>query len=77
MRDYKLLASNVPALFADVEIGHIGTYYQMNGGKMGKAAVKFFDWQLKGNMTAKAEFCSKTSSLTGIGFKIESKNGLC
>ena len=45
---------------------------------MDKAAVAFFKWQQKGDNTQKATFCSPASSqLTKIGFKIETKNGLC
>jgi hypothetical protein len=68
----------VPALYADAEIGHIGTYYQMHGGKMGRIGIKFLEWKLKGNETAKAEFCSPANSaLTSVGWKIQSKSGMC
>jgi len=68
----------VPALKATIDIGHIGSYYQRYGGSMGKAAVAFFKWQQKGDATQKATFCSPTSSaLVKIGFKIQTKNGLC
>ena len=67
-----------PALKATIDIGHIGSYYQRYGGSMGKAAVAFFKWQQKGDATQKATFCSPASSqLVKIGFKIQTKNGLC
>jgi hypothetical protein len=46
---------------------------------MGKAAVAFFTWQMKGNQTGKAEFCnpSPDSVLGKLGFKTETKNGIC
>ena len=74
--DYAKL--KVPALKATIEVGHIGTYYQKCGGKMGKAAVSFFKWQQKGDAASKAIFCDpSTSDLTKLGFKIESKNSMC
>jgi len=69
---------SVPALKATVDVGHIGTYYQKYGGKFGRAAVAFFKWQQKGDSASKALFCSPASSeLTKVGFKIESRNGMC
>jgi hypothetical protein len=46
---------------------------------MGKAAVAFFKWQQKGDETSKALFCSKDagSALAKVGFKIDTKNGIC
>jgi hypothetical protein len=69
----------VPALKASADIGHIGTYYQKYGGKMGKAAVAFFKWQQKGDLSQKPLFCSPSadSTLIKAGFKVESKNGMC
>jgi hypothetical protein len=68
----------VPVLKATIDIGHIGTYYQKYGGKMGKAAVSFFKWQQKGDTSQKSKFCnSGASELVRLGFKIQTKNGLC
>jgi hypothetical protein len=46
---------------------------------MGKAAVAFLKWKLKGDESQKALFCNPAtdSSLVKLGFKIESKNGIC
>jgi hypothetical protein len=69
----------VPAIKLSAEIGHIGTYYQKYGGKMGKAAVAFFKWQQKGDASQKSFFCGAgaDSPLVKVGFKIVSKNGMC
>ena len=62
-----------------IEVGHIGTYYQKYGGKMGKAAVAYFSWMLKGDLEAKKLFCSPApdSDLVKAGFKFEAKSGMC
>jgi hypothetical protein len=43
---------------------------------MGKAAVAFLKWQLKGDAAGKAEFCgtSPTSELAKLEFKVQSQN---
>ena len=61
-----------------IDTGHMGSYYQKGAGKMGKAATAFLKWQFKGEASQKAQFCNAAeSSLTKLGFKIESKNGIC
>lgn len=46
---------------------------------MGRAAVAYFDWQLKGDQSKKALFCSPgaDSALVKDGFTMQSKNGFC
>jgi hypothetical protein len=63
----------------DTNAGHVGTYYQRHGGRMGKAAVTLFNWKLKDDVKSKAEFCAPTldSLLTKLGFKTATKNGMC
>ncbi|KAF1989990.1 hypothetical protein K402DRAFT_325423 [Aulographum hederae CBS 113979] len=75
--DYDVL--NLPTLLATTDIGHLGSYYQKYGGKMGKIAVDFFKWQLKGDQALKSEFCkpSAADSLGKDGWAIKSKNGIC
>jgi hypothetical protein len=34
--------------------GHGGTYAATNGGKFGRAAVAYLEWQYRGNATSKA-----------------------
>jgi hypothetical protein len=77
--DYKALPSTIQSLKATVDVGHMGSYYQKSGGRMGKAASAFFKWQFKGDTASKALFCSPTtdSFLGKLGFQIESKNGMC
>jgi hypothetical protein len=55
------------------------SYYQKYGGRMGVNAVKFWDWQFRGDVKAKALFCnpSADSELGKIGFTFQTKNGIC
>jgi hypothetical protein len=78
VRDYGLIQKG-PSLLADIEMGHIGSYYQKSGGRMGKIAVRFLQWKFKDQKDLKEEFCgnSTSSELVKLGFKIQSKNGMC
>jgi hypothetical protein len=74
-RDYTRLPAHIPAIKANLDVGHGGTYFSTQGGKFGKAAVYFFDWQLKGDKAAGQQFLDPaSSSLTKDGWKIESRN---
>ncbi|KAF4629095.1 hypothetical protein G7Y89_g9056 [Cudoniella acicularis] len=53
-KDYALLPSGLPAYLASLDTGHMGTYSVTNGGKFGKAAVAYLQWQFRDNTTAKA-----------------------
>lgn len=77
--DYRNTPTSVPALLADIPIGHIGTYYQRAGGAIGKFAVALLKWQFKGDEDSKKLFCeAKTDSeLVKLGFTIQAKNGMC
>ena len=69
----------MPDLKSTVPIGHIGTFYQKYGGCIGKAAVAYFKWQMKADTSQKSLFCSPAAdyTLSKIGFKTDSKNGMC
>jgi hypothetical protein len=74
-RDYKNVPSKIPAVKANLDVGHIGTFFSKQGGKFGKAAVAFFDWQLKGDEAAGKLFLDPVNSaLTKDGWKIENRN---
>ncbi|KAG4437293.1 hypothetical protein IFR05_007231 [Cadophora sp. M221] len=53
-KDYALFPSKLPAFIASLDTGHSGTYSATNGGKFGKAAVAYLQWQFRRNETAKA-----------------------
>ncbi|KAL8377423.1 hypothetical protein RB595_008211 [Gaeumannomyces hyphopodioides] len=46
-KDYKLLPGGVPAYKASLDTGHGGTFGATNGGKFGKAAVAYLQWQFR------------------------------
>lgn len=64
----------IPVVKLNLDVGHGGTYYEKQGGKFGKAAVAFFNWQMKGDTKAREQFLNvATSPLTKDGWKIESR----
>jgi len=73
MDDFKRI-DNVPVMTANLDVGHQGTFLQANGGAAAALAVKWLDWQLKGDPTAAKYF---TGSDCGIckdsAWKVESK----
>ncbi|KAF2423491.1 hypothetical protein EJ08DRAFT_701142 [Tothia fuscella] len=60
-RDYPLLPAGLPAMKASLDTGHMGTYGSTGGGKFGKAAVAFLEWQFRGDARAKAKFTDPAS----------------
>jgi hypothetical protein len=75
-RDYPLLPVGLPSLKASLDSGHMGTYGSTGGGKFGKAAVAFFEWQFRGDEKAKAKFTDPNSegSLVKDNWNVTMKN---
>jgi hypothetical protein len=68
------MPKKIPVVKLNLDVGHGGTYMEKQGGKFGKAAVAFFNWQMKGDAKAGEEFLNPaTSPLTKDGWKIESR----
>jgi hypothetical protein len=59
MDDFKRI-DHVPAVAANLDVGHGGTFIEANGGRAAVVAVKWLDWQLKGDREA-ANFFSGTA----------------
>lgn len=59
--DYPLLPEGLPSVKVSLDSGHMGTYGSTGGGKFGKAAVAFFEWQFRGDAKAKAKFTDPAS----------------
>jgi hypothetical protein len=60
---------------ASLDTGHVGTYFAKQGGKFGKAAVAYFDWQFKGDKAKRASFTDlQNSELIKEHWNISSKN---
>jgi hypothetical protein len=53
-KDYPLLPEGLPAYKATLDTGHLGTYWAANGGKAGKAAVAYLQWQFRDDPKARA-----------------------
>ncbi|CAG8952758.1 hypothetical protein HYFRA_00009002 [Hymenoscyphus fraxineus] len=74
-RDYAKLPSRIPALKLNLPVGHMGTFGRAQGGKFGKAAIAFLEWQMKGDTIAANQFTApSTSPLTAEGWDIVSKH---
>jgi hypothetical protein len=74
--DYKALPADIPAIVLNNPTGgHMQTYMDENGGIIGTAAVAFYNWQLKGNATAK-EFILGASGLKSLGWDITAKGSV-
>ncbi|NOT59671.1 MAG: alpha/beta hydrolase, partial [Acidobacteria bacterium] len=56
--------NGVPAFFAWREqVGHSGTYRELNGGEFGKVAVAYLNWRLKGDKQAAKMFVGEKCGL--------------
>ncbi|KAF2750008.1 hypothetical protein M011DRAFT_475325 [Sporormia fimetaria CBS 119925] len=75
-KDYARLNPGLPKLRANLDTGHQGTFRATNGGKQGKAAVAYLEWQWRGNMTARDVILKPESpgSLVKDNWVVESAN---
>ena len=62
MEDFKLI-SHVPAAVANLAVGHEGTFDQPHGGEAAAVAVRWLDWQLRGNADAAKFFVGEDCGL--------------
>jgi hypothetical protein len=66
---------HVPAVMANLDVGHGGTFMEPNGGRAASAAVAWLEWQLRGDETAKKWFVGEQCGLcTDEAWTIERKN---
>jgi dienelactone hydrolase len=67
--------TTVPAVWANNDVGHTGTYGQAAGGEFAKIGVVWLDWQLKGKTGNKAQLVGAGCGFCGQrGWTIQSKN---
>ncbi|KAH8837470.1 hypothetical protein MCOR27_004656 [Pyricularia oryzae] len=71
-RDYSNLPKSTPAWKGNQPVGHLGTFFQPNGGLFAIATVTWLDWMLKGNETS-GEFFKGDGAATA-GWSVESRN---
>jgi len=62
MDDFKRI-EGVPAAVANLDIGHGGTFLQLNGGAAASVAVSWLDWQLRGDKRAASRFVGEHCGL--------------
>jgi hypothetical protein len=71
-RDYKNIAKTHVKWKANLDVGHMATWSQTNGGKFGKAEWMWLDWTLRGNAKS-GDFFTKGGAQAD-GWKVESAN---
>ena len=70
--DFRLI--QVPLFKANLDVGHMATYAQPNGGAFGKVAGDWLKWQLKGDKAAGAQFTGSQCGLCqDAKWKVERK----
>ena len=73
MDDFKRI-DHVLAVAANYPVGHGGTYGQPHGGEFSVVALKWLDWNLKGDRSALMFFVGeKPGILQREGWSVESK----
>ena len=54
---------HVPVAVANLDVGHGGTFREPNGGRVGTVAVKWLEWQLRGDQAASRWFIGENCGL--------------
>jgi hypothetical protein len=62
MEDFRLI-SHVPAAVANLAVGHGGTFEHPNGGEAAAVAVRWLNWQLRGDAGAAKHFVGEACGL--------------
>src|SRR5690606_4928930 len=62
MEDFRLI-SHVPAAVANLPVGHGGTFEEPHGGAAAALAVRWLDWQLRGDAAAARYFVGEDCGL--------------
>ncbi|KAI0175155.1 hypothetical protein BJ166DRAFT_621517 [Pestalotiopsis sp. NC0098] len=68
-RDWDLIPKGIPAYFASLPTGHLGTLYEESGGLFAVAAVNWLNYELKGDESSKKKLLQAQD-----GGKIKSQN---
>ncbi len=73
MDDFRRI-NQVPALVANLNVGHGGTYSQPHGGDFATVATAWFQWQLQGSALAAAMFEGEPCGVARMaGWTVEKK----
>jgi hypothetical protein len=73
-QDYAQLPENIPALLANADVGHLGGFFEKQGGLNGRIAVPYFKWILKGDEKSKQLFFAQPNAFVNDGWNITIKN---
>jgi cellulase/cellobiase CelA1 len=72
--DWGKLPAGLPAFMGNLNVGHGGTYDQVNGGEFARVAVLYLKWRLKGDTTAGGSFVGPDCGLCGTQWQVQQKN---
>ena len=62
-------------MWANLNVGHTGTYGQARGGEFAKIGIVWLDWQLKGKTENRSQLVGATCGFCGQrGWTVQSKN---
>ena len=65
---------HVPVFVGNLDVGHGGTYSQPHGGDFAKVALRWYQWQLKGDKKAGKIFKGKKPGLSNWdGWTVDKK----
>jgi hypothetical protein len=74
MDDFERI-NHLPAVVANLDVGHGGTYARPHGGEFAIVATAWFKWQLKADAEAARMFTGETPGLSKMtGWRFERKN---
>ena len=69
--DFSRIA-HVPAMLANLPVGHGGTFALANGGDWARVGAEWLDWQLRGDTAAARSFVGEGCRLcTSYGWSVE------
>ncbi|UQU66881.1 cellulose-binding domain-containing protein [Couchioplanes caeruleus] len=74
MDDWGKLPAGLPAFMGNLNVGHGGTYDQVNGGEFGRVAVLWLKWRLQGDTAAGTAFAGPDCGLCHSQWQVQQKN---
>ncbi|TDE24962.1 alpha/beta hydrolase [Actinomadura sp. 6K520] len=74
MDDWDRLPAGLPAFMGNLDVGHMGTYGQPNGGEFGRVGAAWLKWQLKGDAQAGQMFVGPDCGLCGTEWSVRQQN---
>jgi hypothetical protein len=74
--DFKAITANIPIFYGNLEVGHLATYFEDNGGEFARVGVAWLKWQLLGDQGAngKEMFVGSACGLCNTDWVIKKKN---